>query len=154
MFFFAYCCTSLTNFLFPSSRLVVVELAQAWSGDAETSASYRLHLPSQNKSKPNQTGASYLNWNYIYIYKKLISQLSCICCPISLPQLFLWFSPKKNKNRKKRKLCFCSQFNLIPISMMNSNTASSSTANPDAAGSPDPPAPRRSSKRPKCIFLF
>ncbi|KAL9409975.1 hypothetical protein AB3S75_048238 [Citrus x aurantiifolia] len=33
--------------------------------------------------------------------------------------------------------------------MMNSNTASSSTANPDAAGSPDPPAPRRSSKRPK-----
>lgn len=36
--------------------------------------------------------------------------------------------------------------------MMNSNTASSSTANPDAAGSPDPPAPRRSSKRPKCIF--
>lgn len=36
--------------------------------------------------------------------------------------------------------------------MMNSNAASSSTANPDAAGSPDPPAPRRSSKRPKCIF--
>ncbi|KDO61543.1 hypothetical protein CISIN_1g0185602mg, partial [Citrus sinensis] len=33
--------------------------------------------------------------------------------------------------------------------MMNSNAASSSTANPDAAGSPDPPAPRRSSKRPK-----